>query len=96
MKAKAALRKALEQPWLYEPEELTKLQEKLDDLESQGVQELWHRRTNVGFSNKPPELIQEEEIKRKAKEDSEANEIHGSFESLEDLTNQIGKAQLNL
>ena len=96
MKAKAALRKALEQPWLYEPEELTKLQEKLDDLESQGVQELWHRRTNVGFSNKPPELIQEEERKRKVREDSQADEIHGSFESLEDLTNQIGKAQLNL
>ena len=96
MKPKQALRKALEQPWLYSPEELTKLREKLEDLEDQGVQELWHRRTNVGFSNKPQELIQEEERKRKAREDSEANEIHGTFESLEDLQSQIGKAQLNL
>ena len=96
MKPKQALRKALEQPWLYSPEELTKLQEKLEDLEDQGVQELWHRRTNVGFSNKPKELIQEEERKRKAREDSKADMIHGNFESVEDLQNQIGKAQLNL
>ena len=59
MKAKAALRKALEQPWLYSPEELTKLEEKLEDLEDQGVQELWHRRTTMGFSN-PPEMLNEE------------------------------------
>ena len=96
MKAKKALRTALEQPWLYSPEELIKLREKLEDLEDQGVQELWHRRTNVGFSNKPQELIQEEKRKRKAREDSEANMIHGNFESMEDLQNQIGKAQLNL
>ena len=92
MKPKQALRKALEQPWLYEPEELIKLQEKLDELESQGVQELWHRRTNVGFSNKPQELIQEE----RKRADKKADEIHGTFESMEDLQNQIGKAQLNL
>ena len=96
MKPKQALRKALEQPWLYSPEELTKLQEKLEDLEDQGVQELWHRRTNVGFSNKPQELIQEEERKRKAREDSEADIIQGNFESMEDLASQIGKAQLDL
>ena len=48
------------------------------------------------FSNKPKELIQEEERKRKAREDSEADMIHGNFESMEDLKNQIGKAQLNL
>ena len=53
MNAKKALRKALEQPWLYSPEELTKLQEKLEDLEDQGVQELWHRRTTLGFANEP-------------------------------------------
>ena len=97
MKPKQALRKALEQPWLYSPEELTKLGQKLEDLEDQGVQELWHRRTNVGFSNKPQELIQEEKRKRKARENSEAADmIHGNFESMEDLQNQIGKAQLNL
>ena len=96
MKPKQALRKALEQPWLYSPEELTKLGQKLEDLEDQGVQELWHRRTNVGFSNKPQELIQEEERKRKAREDSEADIIQGNFESMEDLASQIGKAQLNL
>ena len=96
MKPKQALRKALEQPWLYSAEELIKLEQKLEDLEDQGVQELWHRRTNIGFSNKPQELIQEEERKRKAREDSEANEIHGTFESIEDLQSQIGKAQLDL
>ena len=58
MKAKKALRKALEQPWLYNEEELKKLKDKLNDLEDQGVQELWHRRTSIGFSN-PPELLNE-------------------------------------
>ena len=96
MKAKKALRTALEQPWLYSPEELVKLREKLEDLEEEGVQELWHRRTTRGFSNKPQELIQEEERKRKVREDSKADMIHGNFESMEDLQNQIGKAQLNL
>ena len=96
MKAKKALRTALEQPWLYSPEELVKLREKLEDLEDQGVQELWHRRTNVGFSNKPQELIQEEERKREKREAREADIIQGNFESMEDLASQIGKAQLDL
>jgi len=59
MKAKKALRKALEQPWLYNEEELKQLQTKLNDLEGMGVQELWHRRTTMGFSN-PPEMLNEE------------------------------------
>ncbi len=58
MKAKKALRKALEQPWLYNEEELKKLKDKLNDLEEEGVQELWHRRTSIGFSN-PPEMLNE-------------------------------------
>ncbi len=58
MKAKQALRKALEQPWLYNEEELKTLQGKLNDLEEEGVQELWHRRTTLGFSN-PPEMLNE-------------------------------------
>ncbi len=58
MKAKKALRKALEQPWLYNEEELKKLKDKLNDLEEEGVQELWHRRTSLGFSN-PPEMLNE-------------------------------------
>ncbi len=58
MKAKKALRKALEQPWLYNEEELKQLKSKLNDLEEEGVQELWHRRTTIGFSN-PPELLNE-------------------------------------
>ena len=58
MKAKQALRKALEQPWLYNEEELKTLQGKLSDLEEEGVQELWHRRTTLGFSN-PPEMLNE-------------------------------------
>ena len=53
MKAKKALRKALEQPWLYNEEELNKLKDKLNDLENMGVQELWHRRTTLGFANEP-------------------------------------------
>ena len=56
MKAKKALRKALEQPWLYNEEELKQLQTKLNDLEGMGVQELWHRRTTMGFSNEPEML----------------------------------------
>ena len=96
MKAKKALRTALEQPWLYEPEELIKLREKLDELEEEGVQELWHRRTTIGFSNKPKELIQEEERKRRVKEENAADIVQGNFDSMEDLANQIGKAQLDL
>ena len=51
MKPKQALRKALEKPWLYKPEELQQLKDKLSELEEEGVQELWHRRTTIGFSN---------------------------------------------
>ena len=58
MKAKKALRKALEQPWLYNEEELKQLQNALKKAEDVGVQELWHRRTTMGFSN-PPEMLNE-------------------------------------
>jgi len=53
MKAKKALRKALEQPWLYNEEELERLQGALKQAEDIGVQELWHRRTTLGFANEP-------------------------------------------
>ena len=53
MKAKKALRKALEQPWLYNDEELKRLQSALKQAEDVGVQELWHRRTTLGFANEP-------------------------------------------
>ena len=53
MKAKKAIRKALEQPWLYNEEELKKLQTALKQAEDVGVQELWHRRTTLGFANEP-------------------------------------------
>ncbi len=53
MKAKKALRKALEQPWLYNEEELKQLQNALKQAEDVGVQELWHRRTTLGFANEP-------------------------------------------
>ena len=56
MKAKKALRKALEQPWLYNEEELKRLQSALNDAEEMGVQELWHRRTTLGFANEPEQL----------------------------------------
>ena len=59
MKAKKALRKALEQPWLYNEEELKRLQGALKQAEDVGVQELWHRRTTQGFANYPQELLQE-------------------------------------
>ncbi len=58
MKPKQALRKALEKPWLYKPEELQQLKDKLSELEEEGVQELWHRRTTIGFS-KSSELLNE-------------------------------------
>ena len=53
MKAKKAIRKALEQPWLYNEEELKRLQTALKQAEDMGVQELWHRRTTLGFANEP-------------------------------------------
>ncbi len=53
MKAKKAIRKALEQPWLYNEEELKRLQTALKQAEDVGVQELWHRRTTLGFANEP-------------------------------------------
>ena len=53
MKAKKALRKALEQPWLYNEEELKRLQGALKEAENVGVQELWHRRSTLGFANEP-------------------------------------------
>jgi len=56
MKGKKAIREALKQPWLYNEEELKQLKDKLRDLEGMGVQELWHRRTSVGFSNSPEQL----------------------------------------
>tara|TARA_B000000557_G_scaffold256789_1_gene249386 strand:+ start:1817 stop:1966 length:150 start_codon:yes stop_codon:yes gene_type:complete len=49
----------LEQPWLYNEEELKKIQDKLTELEEDGVQELWHRRTTQGFSKLPQELLNE-------------------------------------
>ena len=56
MKAKKAIRKALEQPWLYNEEELKRLQTALKEAEDMGVQELWHRRTTLGFANEPEQL----------------------------------------
>ena len=56
MKAKKAIRKALEQPWLYNEEELKRLQGALKQAEDVGVQELWHRRTTLGFANEPEQL----------------------------------------
>jgi len=56
MKAKKAIRKALEQPWLYNEEELKRLQTALKQAEDVGVQELWHRRTTLGFANEPEQL----------------------------------------
>ena len=56
MKAKKAIREALKQPWLYNDEELKQLKSKLSELEDEGVQELWHRRTTMGFSNEPEML----------------------------------------
>ena len=56
MKAKKALRKALEQPWLYNEEELKRLQGALKQAEDVGVQELWHRRPTLGFANEPEQL----------------------------------------
>ncbi len=56
MKAKKAIREALKQPWLYNDEELKKLKSKLNELEEEGVQELWNRRSIIGFSNSSEQL----------------------------------------
>ena len=56
MKAKKAIQEALKQPWLYNDKELKQLKDKLRDLEGEGVQELWHRRSTMRFSNSPEQL----------------------------------------
>ena len=56
MKAKKAIQEALKQPWLYNDEELKKLKSKLNELEEEGVQELWNRRSIIGFSNSSEQL----------------------------------------
>ena len=53
MKPKKAIKTALEQPWLYNEQELKRLQGALKEAENVGVQELWHRRTTLGFANEP-------------------------------------------
>ena len=53
MKASKAIRRALEKPWLYENEELDKLQAALKEIERDREMDVWIRRTRQGFSNHP-------------------------------------------
>ena len=39
--------------WVDNEEELKRLQGALKEAENVGVQELWHRRTTLGFANEP-------------------------------------------
>ncbi len=51
MKPAKAIRKALEQPWLYKTEELEMLEKKLKEIYEEKDQEVEHRRTTLGFAN---------------------------------------------
>ena len=56
-KARGKLAKAFLEESIAEGDKVV-IQTKLKDLEEEGVQELWHRRTTLGFSQ-PPELLNE-------------------------------------
>ena len=51
MKPAKAIRKALEQPWLYNDEEYAKLTDKLKEIKENQKREVQYRRTTLGFMN---------------------------------------------
>ncbi len=51
MKPAKVIRKALEQPWLYNDEEYAKLKDKLREIKEDQKREVYYRRTTLGFSN---------------------------------------------
>lgn len=51
MKTRQAIRKALEQPWLYEDNELEYMKTQLKERTLQRQKNLWARRCGQGFSN---------------------------------------------
>jgi len=51
MKTRQAIRKALEQPWLYDDNELEYMKAKLKERTLKRKKELWARRCGQGFSN---------------------------------------------
>ena len=53
MKPAAALRHALDNPHLYNDDELKKLRNKLEEINYEKQYDQWYRRTRQGFSNEP-------------------------------------------
>ena len=53
MKPQRALRNALDQPHLYNDEELKKLRNKLAEINYEKQYDQWYRRSRQGFSNEP-------------------------------------------
>ena len=57
MKPAAALRHALDNPHLYNDDELKKLRNKLEEINYEKQYDQWYRRTRQGFSNEPAPTI---------------------------------------
>ena len=57
MKPAAALRHALDNPHLYNDDELKKLRNKLEEINYEKQYDQWYRRTRQGFSNEDPPTI---------------------------------------
>tara|TARA_Y100001970_G_scaffold257150_1_gene335518 strand:- start:685 stop:930 length:246 start_codon:yes stop_codon:yes gene_type:complete len=53
MKPQRALRNALDNPHLYNDDELKKLRNKLDEITYEKEYDQWYRRSSQGFSNEP-------------------------------------------
>ena len=53
MKPASALRRALDNPHLYNDAELKRLRNKLDEIQYEKAYDQWYRRSRQGFSNEP-------------------------------------------
>jgi hypothetical protein len=57
MKPQAALKAALDKPYLYSDDEIKKLRNKLEEINYEKQYDQWYRRTRQGFSNEDPPTI---------------------------------------
>ena len=57
MKPQAALKAALDKPYLYSDDEIKKLRNKLEEINYEKQYDQWYRRTRQGFSNEPAPTI---------------------------------------
>ena len=53
MKPAAALKAALDKPYLYSDDELKRLRNKLTEIQYEKQYDQWYRRSRQGFSNEP-------------------------------------------